>query len=229
MKIRIYIQSVEIDKLRCENNTLYNAVERSEKKLDKILSLLEGKYGSYELRNDQESEEIPEIIPDFLTLSSQMKSKSFFNVAHTFITNQCQISFNKFKEDNTTTMDKKSKENHRTRFNKLKRAMNTFIKFMGDIPPRPTNTLHLNDWKGSMSVCIKDGIKEFQTFMLDNGLKKGTRKNEISISILIDPKTIDLLKSHFEKVTDNAQENNAVVENIVRNESDFDCVATDVV
>ena len=90
---------MQIEKLGRENNNLRIAVKRSEHKLDKILSILENKLGPHDFNNNTEEMNIQEFIPDFKTLKTRLDVKCFFNFAHTYLTNECQRSYNDYKKD----------------------------------------------------------------------------------------------------------------------------------
>ena len=183
-------------------------MQRSEKKLDKVISILENRFGPHELNDNNEST-IDELIPDFLTLRSRMHNTSFFNFAHTFLTTECQLSYDSFRNDKTIT-DMTFREAVRTQFVKQKRAMKLFEQFLTDVPTKPNNAQHLYQWKNEMSVCINNGIKRFQKFTEDHKLKKGTRKTEITVHLLTETKTVELVKSHFSKETGDVHNPNCI-------------------
>ena len=153
-----------------------------------------------------ETDNVPEeIIPNFQELKVRLDVKCFEIFTIEWMTNQTEESYELFK--NNKEIDSKIRKTCKGKYNKQKMAISTLMLFMKDIPAKPSVVYELGQWKGQITLCIKKGIEKCKKFIKAHKLRKETKRNELTVTLLNDPKVVEIFNANIVEITTIATEN----------------------
>ena len=156
------------------------------------------------------TENVPkEIIPNFQELKVRLDVKSFEMFAIEWMTNQTEESYELFKDNKE--IDRKFRKTYKGKYNKQKMAISTLMLFMEDIPPKPSVAHELGQWKGQITISIKKGIGKCKKFIKAHKLRKETKRNDLTVTLINDPKVVEVFNANIDEITNTATDNQLVM------------------
>ena len=79
-------------------------------------------------------------------------------------------------------------------------SISTLKLFMENIPEKPSVVHELGQWKGHMTLCIKKGIEKCKKFVKAHKLRKETKRTELTVTLLNDPKNVEVFNANIEEI-----------------------------
>ena len=173
--------------MRSDNIKLKEEIASVKSTCNKVLSLLEEKFGLSSETDQESNRQIIPIIPHFSTLASAMNGGSFKNFVYEFLSNESEISFERLSNE--------EKKQYRSKFNKQKLCISTFRLFMPTINEKPLNAIDFEHWKGNLHKSVSIGISRVEAFIHKYPEFKPTKaKITITESLMSKKKNIQFIK-----------------------------------